>query len=210
MDNSQAQTKESQGSTTPDQALELLRAGNARFVSDQKLRRDLLSQVRTTAGGQFPFAVVLSCIDSRTSSELIFDQGIGDIFNARVAGNIVNPDILGSIEYACKVAGSKLVLVLGHTGCGAVKGAVDQVELGNITHLLNHIQPAVNQTSTSGERASSNSQFVNDVAAKNVELIIDRILDESKILAEMLASAEIKIVGGMYHVDSGKVDFLEV
>ena len=153
--------------------------------------------------------MVLSCIDSRTSSELIFDQGFGDIFNARVAGNIVNPDIIGSLEYACKVAGSKLVLVLGHTGCGAVKGAVDGVELGNITHLLGHIQPAVNLTQTDGERSSSNSQFVNDVSSKNVQLIIGRIQEESSVLAEMLANEEIKLVGGMYHVDSGKVDFLQ-
>ncbi len=209
MDNSQTQTKDSLASITPDQALELLQKGNQRFVSDQKLSRDLLKQVHDTAAGQFPFAVVLSCIDSRTSSEIIFDQGIGDIFNARVAGNIVNPDVLGSIEYACKVAGSKLVVVLGHTACGAVKGAVDQVQLGNITHLLDHIQPAVGQTATDGNRSSSNAQFVNDVSAKNVELMMARIRQESDLLSVMLADQTIKLVGGMYHVDSGRVDFLE-
>ncbi|TVZ52800.1 carbonic anhydrase family protein [Dokdonia sp. Hel_I_53] len=203
--------KESQDATTPMDALNLLKEGNKRFVSAKAADRDLLNQIKDTTGGQWPHTVVLSCIDSRVPAEIVFDQGIGDIFSARVAGNIVNEDVLGSIEYGCKVAGSKLVVVLGHTMCGAVKGACDDVKLGNITALLSKIRPAVHAVSEPKEsenRTSANKTFVNDVVTKNVHLTIDKMRDDSPLLKEMEQNGDIKIVGAVYDISNGAVDFL--
>jgi carbonic anhydrase len=202
------QTKESQALLTPSKALEILTEGNKRFVNNLKANRDLLKQVNETSEGQHPFAVILSCIDSRTGAELIFDQGLGDIFSVRIAGNCVNEDILGSMEFACKVAGAKLVVILGHTRCGAVKGACDDVRMGNLTVLLNKIRPAVDDTHLPGERNSSNMEFVERVALRNVELAVEQIRERSPILKEMAAAGEIGIVGGIYDVQTGVVDFL--
>tara|TARA_B100000795_G_C22773358_1_gene428884 strand:+ start:824 stop:1462 length:639 start_codon:yes stop_codon:yes gene_type:complete len=202
------QTQESQVKMSPKEALEILKLGNQRFQNNLKSNRNLLDQVDETSKSQFPFAVILSCIDSRVSAELVFDQGIGDIFSVRIAGNFVNEDILGSMEFACKVAGSKLVVVLGHSSCGAVKGACDHVKLGNLTTLLSKIQPAVESIKDiEGERNSSNLDFVDQVARKNVLLTIDRIKAESEILKEMLDKSEIGIVGAMYNVGTGQIDF---
>ncbi len=205
-------TKETQSMMTPEKSLQALKDGNKRFQNSLKADRDLLDQVKNTSKGQYPFATVLSCIDSRVSSELIFDQGIGDIFSARVAGNFVNEDILGSIEFACKLAGTSLVVVLGHTACGAVKGACDDAKLGNLTAMLSKIKPAVNAVTEPQDqrlRNSGNIEFVNTVSEKNVHLTIDRILAESSVLAEMAQNGEIKIVGGMYDINSGEVAFYE-
>jgi carbonic anhydrase len=195
-------TKEIQENMTPEQALERLLEGNRRFRKNRPARPDLAAQVKDTASGQNPFASVLGCIDSRAPSELIFDQGIGDLFNARVAGNIVNEDILGSLEYACHVAGSKLILVLGHTSCGAVTAACNHVEMGNITALLSKIAPAVNAF-------GSAHADVDEVAMENVRLNIRRIREESEILANMEATGEIQIRGAMYDVATGKVTLLD-
>jgi len=194
----------------PGTAVELLQSGNKRFVHNTMVRRDLHQQVSDTATGQYPFAAVVSCIDSRIPTEVIFDQGIGDIFNARVAGNFVNPDILGSLEFACKLAGSKLIVIMGHTSCGAVKGACDHAKLGNLTQMLDKIMPAVDsiETGEGEERNSSNLNFVNRVAEKNVELTIQELLDKSPVLAEMKAEGAIDVVGAMYDVQSGRVNFL--
>lgn len=206
-----AHTKETQATMTPASSIQALKDGNARFLNNQKADRNLLEQVSDTSKGQFPFATVLSCIDSRVSSELIFDQGIGDIFSVRIAGNFVNTDILGSMEFACKLAGTKVIVVLGHTSCGAVKGACDHAELGNLTSMLGNIAPAVDavtEPADASQRNSGNIDFVNTVAEKNVQLTIDRIIAESEVLAEMLKSGEIEIVGAMYDVGSGTVTFL--
>jgi carbonic anhydrase len=190
-------TLDSQSSLTPAMAITFLQEGNQRFVNNLKANRNLLQQVNETAAGQFPFAAILSCIDSRTSAELIFDQGLGDIFSIRIAGNILNEDILGSMEYACKVAGSKLVVVLGHTNCGAIIGACNHVEIGNITTLLQKVNPAIAlETQTSENRTGSNKPFVNRVTANNVHLTMARVREESPILAEMERSGEIRIIGG--------------
>ena len=202
------QTKETQANLTPAKAIEILMDGNKRFINNLKANRDLLQQMNDTSEGQHPFAVILSCIDSRTSAELIFDQGLGDIFSVRIAGNCVNEDILGSMEFACKVAGAKLIVVLGHTACGAVKGACDDVRMGNLTTLLNKIRPAVDDTKTSGERKSSNTAFVEDVAVRNVVLALESIPQRSPILKEMIDSKTIGIVGGIYDVSTGKVDLI--
>lgn len=196
-------TKELQDNTSPDAAIDRLKSGNKRFVDKKKTDRDLLTQVNETSGGQFPFAAMLSCIDSRVPAELVFDQGIGDIFNVRVAGNIVNEDVLGSLEYSCKVAGSKVIVVLGHTKCGAVTAACKHVELGNITHLLSKIQPAVKEAM----KGEATAEAIEAVALKNVELSIERIRNESPILAELEADGDIKIVGAVYDVASGVVCF---
>lgn len=202
--------KEIQQQTTPLQALEILKEGNKRFVSNQKESQDYLEQVKDTSGGQWPFAIVLSCIDSRTSTELIFDLGIGHVFNARIAGNIVNEDILGSMEFACKAAGSKLIVVLGHTKCGAVKGACDAVELGNLTTLLSKITPAVQaENETKENRSSANAEFVQKVAEINVRRNIEEILQKSPILNEMVQNGEIAVIGGMHDIATGKVEFYE-
>ncbi len=203
-------TKETQDSLTPRMALEILQEGNGRFVKNLKAQRDLLAQVNATRDGQWPFATILSCIDSRTSSELIFDQGLGDVFSIRIAGNIVNTDILGSMEFACKVAGSKLIVVLGHTKCGAVKGACDHVEMGNLTELLSKLQPAVyseSETTTIDKRNSKNAKFVENVSSLNVKRGVKNIIERSFILEEMLDKGEIGIVGAMYNIDTGKVEF---
>jgi carbonic anhydrase len=201
-------SKETQSSISPAAALQILREGNLRFVSNLKLNRNLLQQVNETRNGQWPFAVVLSCIDSRTSAELIFDQGLGDIFSIRIAGNIVNEDILGSMEFACKVAGSKFIVVLGHTRCGAVKGACDKVHLGNLTGLLAKLEPAVNkEKETVSDRNSRNPQFVENVAALNVRLMAEEIQSRSPILEEMIRTGDIGICGAMYDVETGRVEF---
>jgi len=175
-----------------------------------KANRDLLQQVNDTSNEQWPFATVLSCIDSRTSAELIFDQGLGDIFSVRIAGNIINTDILGSMEFACKIAGSKLIVVLGHTKCGAVKGACDQVEMGNLTELLSKLQPAVYQEKTTIEnRTSDNHDFVENVATINVKRTVKSIIERSFILEQMVENGEIGVVGAMYNIESGKVEFYE-
>ena len=203
-----AQTKESQDQMTAASALQELKDGNQRFVQKKQLSRDLMQQVSETSTGQFPFATVLSCIDSRVSSELIFDQGIGDIFSVRIAGNFVNEDILGSMEFASKLAGTKLVLVLGHTACGAVKGACDHARLGNLTALINKIEPAVDAVKEPADesmRNSSNIDFVNDVAEVNVKMTIDNIRVQSQVLKEMEDAGEIQILGGMYDINTGEV-----
>ena len=206
-----AQTKASQDAISPAKALELLKEGNQRFTAKQQVERDLNLQVEQTSTGQFPFATVLSCIDSRVPAELVFDQGIGDIFSVRIAGNFVNADILGSMEFASKLAGTKLILVLGHTACGAVKGACDHAELGNLTAMLRNIAPAVeaiSEPADAADRTSANIDFVNAVGTKNVELTIERIRQESPVLAEMEQAGDIQIVGGMYDIATGKVNFL--
>ena len=201
-------TKDTQENTTPRMALEILKEGNNRFLKNYKENRNLLQQVNDTRDGQWPFATILSCIDSRTSAELIFDQGLGDIFSVRIAGNIVNTDILGSMEFACKVAGSKLIVVLGHTKCGAVKGACDHVEMGNLTELLSKLQPAVYQEKeTKNERNSSNYKFVENVAEINVKRSVVNIIERSFILEQMVENGEIGVVGAMYNVESGVVEF---
>lgn len=203
-------TKEMQSAITPTMALNLLKDGNKRFVNNLKFNRNLLQQANDTSDGQHPFAVILSCIDSRTSAELIFDQGLGDIFSARIAGNIVNEDILGSMEFGCKVAGAKIIVVLGHTKCGAVKGACDNVALGNLTGLIEKIKPAVDQeTTTTENRTSSNAKFVENVAELNVSLSVKNILLKSPIIAEMVKNEEITIVGGVQDISSGEVKFFE-
>lgn len=202
------QNKDSQSNMSPAKALEILEEGNHRFVNNLKFNRNLLQQVNETRDGQWPFAIVLSCIDSRTSSELIFDQGLGDIFSVRIAGNIVNEDILGSMEFACKVAGSKFIVVLGHTKCGAVKGACDHVEMGNLTSLLSKIRPAVDEeTSIKNDRNSKNSTFVENVASINVRRTVKDIMERSYILHEMIEKGEIGICGAMYNVETGVVEF---
>ncbi|MCL5246418.1 carbonic anhydrase family protein [Cellulophaga sp. 20_2_10] len=207
-----AHTKETQSTMTPEKSLEYLKEGNVRFQNNLKANRNLLEQVNDTSDGQFPFATILSCIDSRVSSELVFDQGLGDIFSVRIAGNFVNEDILGSMEFGCKLAGTKLIVVLGHTSCGAIKGACDNAELGNLTAMLAKIKPAVNAVTEPKEedlRNSKNLEFVDNVAAKNVLLTIDRIVAESEVLAEMQSKGEVKIVGAMYDINSGAVNFYE-
>lgn len=202
--------KESQSTITPAVALQILQDGNKRFVSNLKYNRNLLQQVNETRDGQWPFAVVLSCIDSRTSAELIFDQGLGDIFSVRIAGNIANEDILGSMEFACKVAGSKLIVVLGHTKCGAVKGACDHVEMGNLTALLSKLRPAVDdETTTKAERNSKNGEFVENVATINVRRTVNAIMERSHILHDMIEKGEIGICGAMYNVETGVVEFYQ-
>ena len=201
-------TKEMQNAITPAMALELLKEGNKRFVNNLKINRNLLQQANETSDGQHPFAVILSCIDSRTSAELIFDQGLGDIFSVRIAGNIINEDILGSMEFGCKVAGAKIIVVLGHTKCGAVKGACDHVEMGNLTALLSKIQPAVYDENTIKEnRNSGNSEFVEKVAAINVKRTVQAIMERSPILKEMIEAGTIGIVGGTHDITSGEVFF---
>lgn len=202
--------KELQSSISPRQALNILKEGNNRFINNLKAHRNLLEQVNETRDGQWPFATILSCIDSRTSAELIFDQGLGDVFSVRIAGNIVNTDILGSMEFACKVAGSKLIVVLGHTKCGAVKGACDHVEMGNLTELLSKIQPAVYQEKTTTEnRNSGNSMFVENVAEINVKRNVKNIIERSFVLEQMIENGEIGIIGAMHNIETGEVSFYE-
>ena len=202
-------TKELQQSMTPTQAWQKLKDGNTRFVNNQPIHRDYPAQVSQTAKGQYPYAVVLSCIDSRTSSEIVFDQGLGDIFNIRIAGNYATPDILGSMEFACKIAGAKLLVVVGHSRCGAVKGACDHVQLGNLTTVIKAIEPATDSVkNVVGLRASTNDIYVQEVAKKNVELAIANIRTHSPLLLDMEQKGTIKIVGAMYDVATGRVEFL--
>lgn len=203
--------KELQKQITPRRAMEILQKGNDRFVNNLKANRNLLEQVNETSEGQYPIATILSCIDSRTSAELIFDQGLGDIFSVRIAGNIANTDILGSMEFACKVAGSKLIVVLGHTKCGAVKGACDHVEMGNLTELLSKLQPAVyaERDTPVHERNSKNTEFVENVASINVRRTVKNIIERSFIIEQMVENGEIGVVGAMYNVETGKVDFYD-
>jgi len=204
------QSKETQNNLTPALAIQILKEGNDRFIKNLKANRNLLQQVNETSEGQHPFATILSCIDSRTSAELIFDQGLGDIFSIRIAGNILNEDILGSMEFATKVVGTKVIVVLGHTKCGAIIGACNHVEMGNLTTLLNKIQPAIfSEKQTKENRTGSNATFVNNVTELNVHLTIDRIRRESPIIAELENSKSIKIIGGIYNVESGQVTFFE-
>jgi len=207
-----AHTKESQTAMTPETSLQALKAGNERFVTATQVTRDLNAQVDATSTGQYPFATVLHCIDSRVSAEHIFDQGIGDLFSIRIAGNFVNEDILGSMEFACKLAGTKVLRVLGHTACGAVKGACDHARMGNLTTLINKIEPAVEAVahpSDEASRTSGNIDFVNTVAAKNVEMTLNNIRENSTILNEMEANGELIIIGGMYDISNGKVTFYD-
>jgi len=201
---------ELQSKLTPAQAVELLKEGNARFVNKTPLSRDYSSQVSETAAGQFPLAALVSCIDSRIPTEIVFDQGIGDVFNARIAGNFVNEDILGSLEFACKVAGAKAIVIMGHTACGAVKGACDKAELGNLTQMLAKISPAVEavETPEGTDRSSANAEFVDSVAVANVGLAIADLKAKSPVLNEMIEAGEITIAGAMYDVKSGEVSFL--
>ena len=201
------QTKYTQENITPDFALELLKQGNWRFEQNVKSLRDLRSQVKDTQEAQFPFAAILSCIDSRVPAELVFDQGIGDIFSVRIAGNIVNKDILGSLEYSCKVAGSKIIVVLGHTKCGAVTAACNNVELGNITQLLKKITASESIVKTKNEPVDN--QVVEAVSLENVKTSIERIRNESEILSEMEKNEEIKIVGAIYDVAKARITFIE-
>ncbi len=195
---------------TPLEAIDVLRKGNERFVNNLKANRNLLQQVNETSDGQHPMAIVLSCIDSRTSAELIFDQGLGDIFSCRVAGNVLNEDILGSMEFACKAAGAKVVVVLGHSRCGAIKGACDGVRMGNLTALLEKIEPAIaNETATIGDRTSANAEFVERVAELNVIHVKQQILERSEVLASMIETGEIALIGGMYDVETGAVEFYD-
>ncbi len=206
-----AHTKQTQEAMSPDAALQALKDGNKRFITSTQVSRDLMQQVADTSTGQYPFATVLHCIDSRVSAELVFDQGIGDLFSIRIAGNFVNEDILGSMEFATKLAGTKVVVVLGHTACGAVKGACDHAKLGNLTGMLEKITPAVpavTEPAAVALRTSSNIDFVNRVAVKNVHMAIDNLRAMSPVLKEMEAAGEIKVVGAMYHIENGQVDFL--
>ena len=205
-----AHTKETQATMTPEKSLQFLKEGNQRFQNNLKANRNLLEQVNDTSEGQFPFATILSCIDSRVSAELVFDQGLGDIFSIRIAGNFVNEDILGSMEFGCKLAGTKLVVVLGHTSCGAIKGACDHARLGNLTALINKIEPAVaavKEPKDENLRNSKNSEFVDAVSEKNVLITIENIRERSRVLADMEEKGEVLIVGAMYDISTGEVNF---
>lgn len=203
-------SKEERDGMTPDAVIERFKQGNLRFRENRPVKHDFLEQKRSSVAGQYPAAVILSCIDSRAPAEIVLDAGIGETFNSRVAGNISNRDILGSMEFACAVAGAKVVLVMGHTRCGAVRGAIDNAELGNLTGLLDEIKPAIAKTAYSGERKGSNYDFVDAVARKNVEMTIENIRKNSPVLKDLEAQKKIKIVGSMYHLSGGKVEFFEV
>ncbi len=205
----ETQTRAAQVDSTPADALVRLKAGNDRFVAGRPVSRDLAAQRRATAAGQYPFAVVLSCLDSRTSTELVFDQGIGDVFNARVAGNVLNDDILGSMEFACKAAGAKLIAVVGHSKCGAVKGACSGVELGHLTGLLGKIRPAVAAVPAAADGDKASPQRVDAVAKENVLLALRQIRERSPILAELIRDGKVGLVGGLHDLDSGRVTFFE-
>jgi len=205
-----AHTAETQATMTPSMALTILKEGNQRFISNLKINRNLLEQVNDTKDGQFPFAVVLSCIDSRTSAELVFDQGLGDIFSVRIAGNVLNKDILGSMEFACKLAGSKLIVVLGHSKCGAIKGACAGVKIGNLTGLLEKINPAIGEiNSEMPDTDHSDPEFIRAVEKQNVISTMDLILKESPVLKDLYENGEIGMTGGYYDVDTGEVAFMK-
>jgi carbonic anhydrase len=202
-----ALSKEKRDQLTPNQVLDMLKQGNERFRTGDTSLHNYLAQKRATVAGQYPAAVILGCIDSRAPAEIIFDAGIGDTFSARIAGNIANDDLLGSLEFACALAGAKVVLVMGHTACGAVKGAIDGVQLGNLTGLLDKIKPAVEATHYDGERTSKNAEFVDEVAKTNVRLTIGEIRRRSEVLAALERDGKIALVGSMYHLAGGRVDF---
>ncbi len=202
-----ALTKEMRDQLTPDQIIDTMKQGNERFRTGKMSTQDYLAQKRATIAGQYPAAVILSCIDSRAPAEIILDAGIGDTFNARIAGNIANDDLLGSLEFACALAGAKVVLVMGHTSCGAIKGAIDGAQLGNLTGLLNKIKPAVDATHYAGERTSKNAEFVDEVAKTNVHLTMSAIRERSSVLAGLERDGKIKIAGSMYRLAGGRVDF---
>lgn len=205
-----AHTAETQATVTPAKALQFLKEGNLRFVNNLKVNRNLLEQVNDTKDGQFPFAVILSCIDSRTSAELIFDQGLGDIFSARIAGNILNDDILGSMEFACKLAGSKLVVVLGHSKCGAIKGACAGAKLGHLTGLLNKVQNSVDEVKAEMPNVLDNDpELVEAVAHKNIIHTMDDILNRSEVLRDLYEAGEIGIVGAYHNIETGEVEFMK-
>lgn len=201
-------TKAIQDKLTPDSIITILKNGNANFYNFKLSPKNDSMRVRVTADGQYPMAAVLSCLDSRVPPEHVFDRGIGDLFIARVAGNFANTDILGSLEYACPVSGAKVLLVLGHENCGAIKSAIDSVQGGNITAMLRNLKPAVDATHTTGKRTSENKQFVHDVAVKNIELTIKKIRTDSKLLANMEKAGKLKIIGGMYDLADGKITFM--
>jgi len=203
----QAMTKEQRDSMTPDQIIEMMKAGNQRFKAGTMKERDWLAKLQTTAAGQYPVAVLLSCIDSRAPAEIVLDMGLGDVFNSRIAGNVADVDVLGGMEFACKLAGAKVILVMGHTACGAVAGAIAGAELGNLTALLSKIKPAVAKTNFDGDRSASNPNFVDAVARTNVLLMMAAIRVDSPVLAEMEKQGSIKIVGSMYDLKSGSVEF---
>src|SRR6202790_5126666 len=204
-----ALTKAQRDKLAPDDVLALMKKGNKRFYTGKREDHNFLAQQRSSAGGQYPAAVLLSCIDSRDSAETIMDLRIGDIFNSRVAGNVENPDILGSMEFACKLSGAKIVLVMGHTACGAIKGAIDNAELGNLTGLLAKIKPAIEATAYTGERSAKTYAFVDDVARKNVEMTVADIRKDSPVLAEMEAKGGVKMTGAMYNLETGAVEFFD-
>lgn len=204
-----AMTREQRDSMTPEEIIESFKQGNMRFREGKMQQHDFVAQKQSSAQGQFPAAVILSCIDSRAPAEILFDVGIGEVFNARIAGNIQNDDILGSMEFACAVAGAKVVLVMGHTACGAIKGAIDNAELGNLTGLLNKIKPAIAKTDYSGERTGKNDQFVDAVAKTNVVMTVADIRKNSPVLKQLEDEGKIKIVGSMYNLNGGKVDFID-
>ncbi|HSZ60164.1 MAG TPA: carbonic anhydrase family protein [Terriglobales bacterium] len=201
-------TQEQRDKMTPDEVIQAMKAGNERFRSGKPQHRDLMREVKATAKGQYPAAIVFSCVDSRAPAELILDFGIGEIFSARVAGNVADEDVLGSIEFACKVAGSKVALIMGHTSCGAIKGAIDGVQLGNLTALLSKIRPAVEATHYPGERSAKNYAFVDAVARENVLLTIAKIREKSSVLRELESAGSIKVAGSMYNLETGAVEFL--
>jgi carbonic anhydrase len=203
-------TKETQATTTPQAALQFLREGNYRFQNNLKAHRNLLEQVNETRDGQFPFAAILSCIDSRTGAELIFDQGLGDIFSIRLAGNVVSDAVLGSMEFACKVASSKLLVVLGHTKCGAIKGACEGVEMGNLTTLLNMIQPSVYvERAAAADGGDCGPDFTDRVTRTHVRRSVESIVERSAVLRELIEQAKVGLVGAVYDVETGAVEFLE-
>ena len=202
-----AMTKAQRDKLTPDDIVALMKKGNKRFSGGKREDHNYLAQQRASASGQYPLAILLSCIDSRAPAETIMDLRIGDIFNSRLAGNVESPDVLGGMEFACKLSGAKVILVMGHTACGAIKGAIDNAELGNLTGLLAKIKPAVAATSYSGERTSKNYGFVDAVARKNVEIQMDNIRKNSPVLAGMESSGTIKIAGAMYNISTGVIDF---
>lgn len=205
-----AHTKESQEKITPQKALDYLKEGNLRFVNNLKLDRNLLKQVNQTSEGQFPFATILSCIDSRTSAELLFDQGLGDIFSIRIAGNVLNDDILGSMEYACSIANSKIIVVLGHTKCGAVISACNGLKFGHFTSLLSKIEPSIGkEIVTTKKRNGNNLAFVTNVSVININHTIEQIRSQSKILSCMEQQGSILIIGALYDIDTGAVDFFD-
>ncbi len=202
-----ALTKAQRDEMSPSEIIDVMKKGNERFRSGVRQNRNYLNEQKASASGQYPAAVLLSCIDSRAPAEVIMDLGLGDIFNCRVAGNVANPDILGSMEFACKLAGAKVVLVMGHTACGAIKGAIDNGELGNLTGLLDKIKPAVQATNYSGERSAKNYAFVDAVARTNVQITMDNVRKNSAVLANLESKGTIKIAGAMYNLETGAVEF---